>query len=138
MLFLLIFRINSMEEFKKSLNSMYSIIEKIKKLLLKTYNDDFNKKMDESIQNVKSKVINIIDQYQDYDDAVKEKDRNSGVNIIGDISGLDTSINQNQSLLLNRPSEIDALRASLLVVSEIQSQEQFMVKREEKLQDIKV
>ena len=126
---------NRMEEFKKILNTMHTIIDKIKKLLNKTYNRDFNLKVDEAIQNLKSKVLNVIDYYPEYEEILQNKDRNSGVNLIEEVADRESTMN-NQSLLMNRTSEIDALRTSLLEVAEIQSQEQFMVKREEKLNDI--
>lgn len=131
-----------MEQFKKYLSAIHSIIEKIKKLMKKTYNAEFNKNIDESIQVTKKKVLDLIDEYPKYENAIQEKDRSSNVNLVGDISGLDTSGNHiinntnNQSLLLNNTSEIDNLRMSLLVVAEIQTQEEFMTKREDKLRDI--
>lgn len=129
---------NRMDEAKKALFNLNSIKEKIIRLLNKNDNFEFNKSTEEKIRNSNKKIVLIIDQIASYEEAVRLKDRNSSVNNPED-SNSRLTVETNQTMGMNQSfmtNEIDALRMSLLVVTEIQSQEQFLKQREEKLLDM--
>lgn len=132
-----------MEQFKNYLNSLHNIIQKLTKIVKKIDKEDFTVWVEYSIQVTKSRTLELIDDFPSYEKIIKYKDDEFNVNINGDTSGIimDNSMNNNalnQSLIMNtsNTTEMDNLRMSFLQVAEIQSNEQFMKKREEDLQGI--
>lgn len=131
--------IQKLADFKKCLVQLNQIIERIKRILEKCFDQKFIDKTNLTISTTKDKVLKIIDFYGKYEDILEKFDEQFEFDD-GRKKSLDTS-NNNSGLgltqsFINRDSEIDGLRMSLLIVTEIQSQEQFMMEREEKLQDI--
>jgi hypothetical protein len=132
-----------MEQFKNYLNSLHVIIQKLTKIVKKIDKEEFTEWVDYSVKITKNKTLELIDDYPNYEKIIKNKDDEFNVNINGDTSGviMDNSLNNNnlnQSLIMNtsNTSDMDNLRMSFLQVAEIQSNEQFMKKREEELQGI--
>lgn len=131
--------IQKLTDFKKCLVQLNQIIERIKRILEKCFDQKFIDKTNLTISTIKDKVLKIIDFYGKYEDILEKFDEQfefeDGRKKSLDTSNNNSGIGLTQSFI-NRDSEIDGLRMSLLIVTEIQSQEQFMVEREEKLQDI--
>lgn len=131
--------IQKLSDFKKCLLQLNQIIERIKRLLEKCFDEAFLKKSNLTISTTKDKVLKLIDFYGKYEDIIEKYDFQFEYDDVHRKSVDTSNINNNSGLtqsFINRDSEIDGLRMSLLIVTEIQSQEHFMVERQEKLQDI--
>ena len=127
-------------EFTKTLNNLHFVIESIKSINLNSVGEC---DIDEIIKNANSKILAEIKCYEKYEDFIRIKDRTS-TSIIYEENSASIKMNENNNSQITYKtnqsnktnSEVDNLKLSLLVVTDIQSQEQLMKKREEKLQDI--
>ena len=117
--------IQKLADFKKCLVQLNQIIERIKRILEKCFDQKFIDKTNLTISTTKDKVLKIIDFYGKYEDILEKFDEQfefeDGRKKSLDTSNNNSGIGLTQSFI-NRDSEIDGLRMSLLIVTEIQSQ----------------
>ena len=110
----------------------------------KSTNTDYINTKTSSLNNTKKKILDIIDSTSTFDDRLKQKDEKlldlePTLHNDSDFNNIDKTesfINGNNSLNRLHTQEVDNFRASLLIVTEIKSNERIMDQRGKDLNEI--